>query len=101
MALSDAQQDSIFQTEAAWCDGSIQLLNLPTGTWRTARPILKKENCTYCGLCYLYCPPQCIHVAEDHFPIDLEYCKGCGICAKECPTDAIEMVAEGAAHGST
>ena len=51
MAVSEAKPDCIFQTESAWCDGSIKLLNLPTGTWRTLRPVLKLEKCTYCGLC--------------------------------------------------
>lgn len=99
MALSEMKPTRQFETESAWCDGSVKLLNLPTGTWRTLRPVLKIEKCTYCGLCYLFCPPQCIGVAEDHFPIDLIYCKGCGICAHECPTDAIEMIPEGAADG--
>jgi 2-oxoacid:acceptor oxidoreductase delta subunit (pyruvate/2-ketoisovalerate family) len=98
---NDKKPGGIFATEAAWCDGSKEPLCLPTGTWRTTRPILNQEKCVYCGLCYLYCPPQCIGVAEDHFPIDLEFCKGCGICAKECPTKAIVMVPEGDADGST
>ena len=85
----------VFTTEGPWSDGSGETLCLPTGTWRTERPILEEKKCTYCGLCYLYCPPQCIHAEEDFFSIDLKFCKGCGICARECPVDAITMVLEG------
>jgi len=99
MALINPSKDDkgacLFKTEGAWSDSTDGLLCLPSGTWRTETPILQVEKCTYCGLCYLYCPPQCISPGEDYFPIDLEYCKGCGICAKECPTDAITMVTEG------
>ncbi|MBE0596746.1 MAG: 4Fe-4S binding protein [Desulfuromonadales bacterium] len=95
MAVNEKPGKPIFATEAAWCDGSKERLCLPSGTWRTERPVVEVAKCTYCGLCYLFCPPQCIHPGADHFPIDLEFCKGCGICAKECPTKAITMVAEG------
>ena len=93
------QGTPIFATEGAWCDGAKEPLCLPSGTWRTERPILTAAKCTYCGLCYLYCPPQCIRVAADHFPIDLQFCKGCGICAKECPVGAIVMIPEAEADG--
>ena len=81
--------------ESAWSDADQLLLYIDTGSWRTIRPVVDNEKCTYCGLCALYCPPQCLYDKGDHFEPDLEYCKGCGICAKECPRDAIEMVPEG------
>ncbi len=59
-----------------------------TGTWRTFRPVVDREKCNECGLCYLYCPDAAISV---NLEIDLEYCKGCGICAEECPKKAITM----------
>jgi Pyruvate/2-oxoacid:ferredoxin oxidoreductase delta subunit len=42
--------------EAAWSDADRLLLCLDTGTWRTKRPVVDKEKCTYCGLCAIYCP---------------------------------------------
>ena len=85
----------IFTSAGAWSDGDGPLLCLDTGTWRVERPILDKQKCNYCGLCALYCPPQCLKDMGDHFSPDLEFCKGCGICAKECPRNAFSMVAEG------
>jgi pyruvate ferredoxin oxidoreductase delta subunit len=68
-----------------------------TGDWKSARPVLQKDKCIYCGLCYIYCPEGCytdMGPEEKWYRADLNYCKGCGICAKECPKDAIEMVVE-------
>lgn len=66
-----------------------------TGDWKTERPILSKELCNKCGLCFIYCPEGCIQPdAEGWFIADLYYCKGCGICPVECPKDAIKMVGE-------
>jgi len=98
MALIDntkAGSGPIFETEGAWSDGEKNPLSLDINAWRTELPVLHVEKCTYCGLCYLYCPTQCIGVDEEYFPINHEFCKGCGICAHECPTNAIEMVPEG------
>ncbi len=81
--------------ESAWSDADVLLLSLDTGSWRTERPVVDMEKCTYCWLCVLYCPPQCIINAEDRFIVDLDFCKGCGICSKECNLGAITMVAEG------
>ena len=68
-----------------------------TGDWRSQRPIIDKEKCTKCGLCYIYCPEGCICQTEDgYFETNLFYCKGCGICASECPprASAITMIEE-------
>jgi pyruvate ferredoxin oxidoreductase delta subunit len=89
------KQKFIFEEEGAWSDGYEQLLCLDTGTWRVARPVLNKDKCNYCGLCSLYCPPQCMKDMGDYFAPNLEFCKGCGICARECPRGAIAMVREG------
>lgn len=85
----------IFKTEGPWSDADQVLLKLDTGTWRTERPVLDVEKCNYCGLCALYCPPQCMDDMLDHYQPRLAFCKGCGICATECPRKAIIMVSEG------
>lgn len=83
-----------YKYESAWSDADELLLHLDTGSWRTLKPVISYEKCTNCGLCALFCPPQCILIKGDCFEPDLEYCKGCGICAKECPQKAITMVPE-------
>jgi len=88
------EEKYIYKTESAWSDANNPLLCLKTGDWRTQRPILDNEVCNACGICMVFCPPQCIKYA-DTYVIDLEYCKGCGICAKECPKKAITMTPEG------
>lgn len=66
-----------------------------TGDWRSQRPILDKEKCNKCGLCWIFCPEGAIEVTEDgYFVPNLFYCKGCGICATECPRKAITIVEE-------
>ena len=66
-----------------------------TGDWRTERPILDKEKCIKCALCWIYCPDAAIKPGEDgYYEADLHYCKGCGICASICPVEAITMIEE-------
>jgi 2-oxoacid:acceptor oxidoreductase delta subunit (pyruvate/2-ketoisovalerate family) len=80
--------------ESCWSNADELLLCLETGTWRTSRPKLDQSKCNYCGICSLYCPPQCMIDQGDHFEPNLDFCKGCGICVKECPKKAISMVPE-------
>lgn len=86
---------NIFKTENAWSNADEKMLCLDTGSWRTERPVIDVSKCNYCGLCSLFCPPQCMKDKGDHYEADLAYCKGCGICAYECPRKAIAMVPEG------
>jgi pyruvate ferredoxin oxidoreductase delta subunit len=65
-----------------------------TGDWRTFRPVIDKEKCTKCLICWIYCPDSSIRWDGKEVKINYDYCKGCGICAKECPVDAIEMIKE-------
>ena len=66
-----------------------------TGDWRTERPVMDKEKCNKCGLCWLYCPDGAMKLLEDgYYEPDLYHCKGCGICAKACPREAITMIEE-------
>jgi pyruvate ferredoxin oxidoreductase delta subunit len=65
-----------------------------TGMWRTEKPVLDKERCTNCLLCWVFCPESAIYRTEDKIEIDYEYCKGCGVCANECAREAIKMEEE-------
>ena len=70
-------------------------LEYETGTWRSEKPVVNKDQCIKCGVCWLFCPDGCIVKApEGHFEANLVYCKGCAICAKECPVGCITMVSE-------
>ncbi len=80
--------------EGAWSDATAPLLCLDTGSWRSERPVLDEDKCTYCGLCALYCPTQCMIDEGEYFLPNFDYCKGCGICGRECPQDAISMMSE-------
>jgi 2-oxoacid:acceptor oxidoreductase gamma subunit (pyruvate/2-ketoisovalerate family)/2-oxoacid:acceptor oxidoreductase delta subunit (pyruvate/2-ketoisovalerate family) len=66
-----------------------------TGDWRSFLPVLKKERCIQCGVCWVFCPDMAYQQDREGFYIvDLDYCKGCGICAQECPVGAIHMEME-------
>lgn len=66
-----------------------------TSRWRFEKPVIYRDKCRKCGLCWTYCPEATISIDDDGYPeIDYDYCKGCGICSVECPTNAIEMVSE-------
>lgn len=66
-----------------------------TGDWRSERPLLDKEKCNKCGLCWLHCPDAAIDpCADGYYEINLYSCKGCGICAEICPKEAITMTEE-------
>jgi len=60
-----------------------------TGSWRSMKPVVHKDKCISCLLCWKFCPEPCI-VMKDGIPvIDYDYCKGCGICIETCPKGAI------------
>ena len=66
-----------------------------TGGWRHQKPVLDKEKCTNCLICWVMCPDSAIIVEDGKLVgFDMEHCKGCGICDVECPDkiSAIKMV---------
>jgi len=66
-----------------------------TGSWRAKKPVLDKEKCINCFICWIYCPDGSIVVENEEVKgINYDYCKGCGICANECPKNAINMEEE-------
>lgn len=72
-----------------------RIYNVPTGTWRYKRPVIRTRKCARCGWCHLYCPGGSMIQREGRMHVDLNFCKGCGLCAKVCPSGAIIMVKEG------
>ena len=68
---------------------------ITTASWRTFRPVIDRDRCTRCNICWKFCPDVAIALDAEGFPVVREeFCKGCGICAHECPPKAIEMVKE-------
>jgi 2-oxoacid:acceptor oxidoreductase delta subunit (pyruvate/2-ketoisovalerate family) len=61
-----------------------------------ARRCLGAFVCTFCEVCQLICPDQCITRDEGsgEIRIDLDFCKGCGLCAAYCPKGALRMERE-------
>ena len=94
MGFIKESDDLIFETEASWSYADKNLLCLDTGDWRTARPVVIQDKCNACGICVLYCPPQCMVDDGDYYKANLAFCKGCGVCATECPKKAIKMTSE-------
>lgn len=67
----------------------------PTGSWRQFRPVLDRDRCTRCWLCFVACPEAAIALDSGEYPeIDLRVCKGCLLCAHECPTHAFAVERE-------
>jgi len=61
-----------------------------TGSWRLFRPVVDRNACTRCGVCFACCPDSAIALdAADYPVIDTENCKGCLICLEQCPLKAI------------
>jgi pyruvate ferredoxin oxidoreductase gamma subunit len=70
--------------------------HVPTGLWRTVRPVIDYAHCRRCAwICSTLCPDSTISVNDAGYPqIDYEHCKGCLICMTNCPAHAIRAVPE-------
>jgi len=67
-----------------------------TGSWRSMRPVIDKDKCINCMLCWMYCPYNSVLVEKGEMKgFRYSHCKGCGICANQCPKKAITMDEEG------
>jgi len=64
------------------------------GDWRAERPIVDRDKCVKCGICWIFCPVACIVEKPAWFDINYDTCKGCGICVVECPHKALKMIEE-------
>ena len=68
-----------------------------TGDWKSQRPVVDKDKCIKCGVCWVFCPDSSVIVENEKMTgFRYSHCKGCGICATECPKKAITMKEEGA-----
>lgn len=69
---------------------------VPTGLWRTVRPVIDYSHCRRCAwICSTLCPDSTINVNAEGYPqIDYEHCKGCLICMANCPAHAIRAIPE-------
>jgi pyruvate ferredoxin oxidoreductase gamma subunit len=60
-----------------------------TGNWRQFRPLLHRDLCTRCWICFVRCPEAAITLDANEYPlVDYDECKGCLLCVHECPTHA-------------
>jgi len=66
-----------------------------TGSWRQFRPVLQRQRCSRCWICFVRCPEAAITLDPEDYPVvDYEVCKGCLLCAHECPTQAFSIARE-------
>lgn len=66
-----------------------------TGAWRVERPVIDRDVCTRCGLCFVECPDGAISLDAEGYPvIDYDHCKGCMICREICPLEGIHTEKE-------
>jgi len=63
-----------------------------------AKPQIREENCTGCGLCARHCAYGAISIIEGKAHIDYEKCVGCGDCVSICRFRAVRMIWGGGEH---
>ena len=76
------------------CPVATDISPMLPGDWRSMRPVVNRDKCVKCAVCWLYCPVQCVEEKPRWFDFNLKTCKGCGICVAECPCGAIRMEAQ-------
>ena len=54
---------------------SVKISDVPTGTWRYHRPVIRHDDCVKCGICAEYCPCGVIEKIDNKMVIDYTYCK--------------------------
>jgi Pyruvate/2-oxoacid:ferredoxin oxidoreductase delta subunit len=93
-ARSPAERSADFQESIAGYDAD--------AARAAAARCLATLTCTYCDVCQLMCPDQCItrDPATGDILFDLNHCKGCGLCAHYCPKGAIQMQIEKKGDGA-
>ena len=43
-----------------------------TGDWRSMRPVVNKDHCIRCGVCFIFCPDMAVaKTDEGYFEADL------------------------------
>jgi len=63
------------------------------GTTKTDIPVINKEKCTKCALCWIICPEGClVRTPDGYYDVEKKYCSGCGMCESICPPKAIKMI---------
>ncbi len=71
------------------------------GEWFSQEPVFT-EKCTYCLLCWLYCPDGAIRREDSKKLLTVEpFCKNCGICVEVCPVKAVVMVPKAEKKGKS
>lgn len=53
--------------------------------------VIRKNDCTGCGICQDLCRFGAISNTVDMFSIDSVSCEGCGVCVRFCPEGAIDF----------
>ncbi len=72
---------------------SVSGKNIPfRGSWAAFKPVIDKNKCIKCHMCWVLCPDTAIKINKDGTTrSDYTICKGCGVCAEYCPAKCIEM----------
>jgi phenylglyoxylate dehydrogenase delta subunit len=79
--LPDVQPQALANVPDDLCPVATEMSPMLPGDWRSMRPVVDRDKCVKCAVCWLYCPVQCVEEKPAWFDFNLKTCKGCGICA--------------------